>query len=569
MAMTARVSGVGGLLATNVNAYLSSVEIPEGADPRQYELQVHDSVVDALRAYGYFSPDINISYSQRNHVRISIDKGKRTYIKNLDLQVQGQARQDDTVLQTVKKSPLAQDQGKPLVQEEYTTLKSQLDTLALQRGYFDAHYLANRIEIRPWEQRADIFLIWDSGPRYRFGAIHFKGSQIRQNRLRAMLPFKEGDPYSSDQIAEYNSRLGDSGWFRSVTVVPQLKAASSPQASSTPETSTEQAAKPKNTTAPVNVTVIPADRDQFDTGVGISSDIGPNLQFTWTRPWMNSRGDSWKNQLFLSRPRSKLGGQYRIPLAQPLHDEFDFNYGFQYINDNNTITRGIYFTPDRVWHFNNGWNQHLYVRFSKDDFNQAHQSGNVFLITPGISWDRTSVDNPQFPMHGNRQDFMIEGASSSLGSDISFIRSEFTTRWIESIGNNNRFYLRGNIAATATNQFSKMPPQLRFFAGGDDSVRGYGYQKISPRTSDNELLGGKDMITGTAEYQRRLFGNFWGAVFYDAGNAFDSWPVHKVYRAAGIGIRWVTLIGPIRINLAHAYDGHKGLHVSFAIGPEF
>lgn len=587
--LVVNLSGVKGEAATNIQAYLHTIEIPDDSRAISFSSVIHNNVVDALKAYGYYSPTIDMDFPHRRQVDLKVQPGKRTHIKELYVRIEGDAQNDPKIKALLEKSPLLKEKGKPLSHYDYEYFKKQLDTLALSRGYFDASYPVHRMEIRPWEQRADIYLVYDSGHRYHFGDVSYEGSQIQERKLTAITPFKQGDAYSADALAELNSRLSQTGWFRSVSVRPQLAQTSNTAEGNdgaggsglmgpsavvrpSPDDSTEQPAprQASQAVAPVDVQLLPADRHHFDVGVGYETDVGPHMQFSWLQPWVNSRGDSWTNRLYLSGPKETLAGQYRIPLANPLNDAYEFNYGFEYLDDNDTRSRKTYVAPTRVWHFTNGWNQRLYVRVSQEDFTQASDSANVFLVTPGISWDRTAVDNEQFPMHGNRQDFLIEGTSRKLGSDISFLRAEATTRWIESLGNNNRFYMRGNIGATATNDFHRMPASLRFFAGGDSSVRGYSYESLAPRDRHHDLLGGRDMVSGTAEYQYRLSGNWWGATFYDVGNAFDDWSDMSLQRAAGVGIRWISPVGPIRLDLAHPFNGdHSPWRIHFAIGPEF
>ena len=124
--------------------------------------------------------------------------------------------------------------------------------------------------------------------------------------------------------------------------------------------------------------------------------------------------------------------------------------------------------------------------------------------------------------------------------------------------------------ATATDTFDKIPPSLRFFAGGDQSVRGYSYESLSPENDDGELLGGQHMLTASAEYQRRVTGNWWGATFVDTGNAFNAWWPEELKTGAGVGIRWISPVGPVRFDIAHPFDNEEDAwRLHFAIGPEF
>ena len=112
-------------------------------------------------------------------------------------------------------------------------------------------------------------------------------------------------------------------------------------------------------------------------------------------------------------------------------------------------------------------------------------------------------------------------------------------------------FLRGQAGATWQNDpLRDIPPSLRFFAGGDQSVRGYGYQRLGPEDASGDVVGGKNLLVGSVELERAL-GKDWGVVlFYDAGNAFDSFSDYRIYEGAGLGVRRYTPIGPVKVDLA-------------------
>lgn len=568
-ALSVDLTGVTGLVATNVVNYLKPIKVAEDSEPEAYRQQVRRYTLDALKAYGYYSPEVTITSLDRNRVVLEIAPGEPVVVHTLQVAVEGEAGDDEPFEKALKDSPLLEDEGKPLSHAHYELLKTELSTLAAQRGYFDAEFLPSRIEVRPWENRADIFLVMHSGKRYTFGEVRYKGSQIEQRRLEQMRPFNPGDPYLADDLSQYNQRLSDSGWFRSISIKPHLNAAAdvvelAPGESAPAPTSSARGE------APINITVTPADRHRFETSVGYATDVGPRTQLTWKQPWVNDEGDSWTNTLYLSGKTQRISGTYKKPLARPLHDRYEFDYGLERVSENDTSSVQAYVTPARVWRFENGWEQRIYVRFAQEHFTQADDKDTIFMIMPGIAWTRTAVDNPRFPMQGNRQTLKLEGASSQLGSDVTFARADATTQWITHLGNDNRFFGRLRLGTINTEDFHRLPPSLRFFAGGDNSLRGYGYNDIAPRNASGELIGGEHLWVSTLEYQRRISGNWWAATFMDAGNVMDHWSSGDVKRSAGVGVRWQTIVGPIRVDIAHPFDSKEDAwRLHFAIGPEF
>ncbi|WP_110691791.1 autotransporter assembly complex protein TamA [Salinicola halophyticus] len=590
-ALDVTVKGLSGPPAKNVVDILSELEADSQATRERLDGVVRDRAEKALQAFGYYNASLATRYPDEDNKRVVIDikPGERTQITQVDLSLEGDAKQDKAFEQVMASSPLKV--GDPLLHSRYDGYKGKISTLALERGYFNSRFRQQRIEVRPWENSARIFLDFDSGTRYRFGNVHFKGSQIEQRRLRNMIPFEPGDPYIAGDLATLNQNLGQTNWFAGVAVRPRVNEDASP----TPPSRWWSAATGRDTTAdstevmggpglsaareltdsqptivPVDVELTPADRHQFEVGVGYATDVGPRTQFTWTMPWLNRYGHSLTNSLFLSAPEQRVSGEYTIPLANPLRDSYRVRYGLKNIDNEDTKSFESSVQLARHWEFSNGWIQDLYWQTTYEDFTQADQDDAVLLLYPGISWSRTRKRNETFPSWGDKQQLTLEWSDPSWGSDARFVRTTFDSQWVRMLGSENRFVGRIGGGAMATNTFDKVPPSLRFFAGGDQSIRGYSYESLSPENDDGELLGGQHMLTSSVEYQRHLTGNFWSATFVDTGNAFDEWWPDELKTGAGVGVRWISPVGPIRFDIAHPFDDEEdSWRLHFSIGPEF
>jgi len=590
-ALDVEVRGLSGPAAENVVNILSELDADSQATRERLDGVVRDRAQQALQAYGYYNAALATSYPDEDNERVVIDvkPGERTHITQLNVAVEGEAQQDEAFDEAMQAIPLKV--GDPLVHSRYEGFKNRLSTLALERGYFSSRFRQQRIEVRPWENSARIFLDLDSGPRYRFGRVRFEGSQIEPHRLHNMIPFEPGDPYLAGDLAVLNQNLGQTDWFRGVAVRPRVNE-DAPPATPSPwwreatgrETTLDttkilggpglqvarQLTGSQPTIVPVNVELTPADRHQFEVGVGYATDVGPRTQFSWTMPWLNRYGHSLTNSLYLSAPEQRFSGEYAIPLENPLRDSYRVRYGLERVDNEDTKSFESSVQLARHWVFSNGWVQDLYWQTTYEDFTQADQDDAVLLLYPGISWSRTRKRNPTFPSWGDKQQLTLEWSEPAWGSDARFVRTTFSTQWIRMLGSENRFLWRLGGGAMATDTFDKIPPSLRFFAGGDQSIRGYSYESLSPENEDGELLGGQHMLTSSLEYQRHLTGNFWGATFVDTGDAFDEWWPEELKTGAGVGVRWISPVGPIRFDIAHPFDDEEdSWRLHFSIGPEF
>lgn len=596
-AFEVNVEGVEGEVSDNINAYIKALKVNEFTEAR-LEGEIRRRVAEAMRPFGYYEPDINLTLEDgKSGVNIQIDPGQPVTIEVLSLKLNGDASEDAPFVSAVEDFPL--EQGDVLRHSPWDSLRDRLSTLALERGYFNWQFADRRMEVRPYLNSARLYMDFDSGRRYRFGDIHIRGSHIEPERLEKMRSFELNEPYLAESIAEYNQRLSETGWFKVVSVRPRLddpaelmtvtptersasmwwqEATGREMADGSPlienisldaMRSALKVSPSDNVSMPIDISVEPADRHQLEVGVGFATDVGPRMSFSWQQPWINRFGHSLDNDLYISAPEQRFSGEYSIPLDDPLKDSYELQYGIKHKDDNDTRTLEGSLKIARRWQFDNDWVQSVYVRTTFEDFTQGGESDQVWLVYPGVQWTRTRTREQRFPVWGDRQKLSIEYSDTFWGSDAQFLRINGDTQWVRMIGNDNRFVGGLGIGAIETDDFDRIPPSLRFFAGGDRSVRGYSYESLSPRNAEGRLRGGQQRLTASLEYQRRVTGNWWGAAFADTGDAFDNWAPDSLKTGAGLGVRWVSPVGPIRLDVAHPFDHEDDWRLHFSIGPEF
>jgi translocation and assembly module TamA len=155
-----------------------------------------------------------------------------------------------------------------------------------------------------------------------------------------------------------------------------------------------------------------------------------------------------------------------------------------------------------------------------------------------------------------------------LLSDITFGQVTLRGKYIRSIGEKSRIITRAAIGATEVSDFEQFPSSLRFFAGGDSSIRGYDYQSLGPEGDDGEVEGGRYLAVGSIEYENMFLGDWGGAVFTDFGNAYNSFSDPIEY-SVGIGVRWRSPVGLIRVDVAKGLsDTDEGIALHIVIGPD-
>ncbi|MFU2133483.1 autotransporter assembly complex protein TamA [Gallibacterium anatis] len=553
--ITLKVEGIKNKAAyNNVMVHLSSLKTIPVENSDHYYYLASKTIDEALRAVGYFNSKIDYQFVPQPNAKqdllianVALDEPVK--IAEIQVQLLGDAEKDENFLALQKQVPKL---GTVLNQGVYDDYKAELEKVALAKGFFDYQFLTHRLAILPSAHEAYWQLAFDSGKRYRYGNIHFQGSQIREDYLRNILAIQSGDPYLINDLSELSTDLSASNWFKSVLVQPNID---------------KQSKK-----VDLDVLVQPRLKNSYEIGIGYGTDVGPRLQFGWNKPWINSRGQSFSSNFYISDPKKTIEATYKIPLLkQPLNYYYEISTGYEEEKKNDTDTSGLTLAILRYWNRETGWQNSFGVRARYDNFTQANVSNRTLLIYPTAGFNRTRVRGGLFPYWGDSQKITLNWGNKAVGSDVDFYSAIASTSWIRTYAENHRFLTRAEIGYLSTNQFDKIPPALRFFAGGDRSIRGYGYHKISPKDKNGELTGANRLFTASIEYQYQVKPKWWGAIFYDTGFASDHFAFNDLRKGAGIGVRWNSPIGAVKFDIAtpiNDKDDSKNIQFYIGIGAE-
>ncbi|HGL4479054.1 TPA: autotransporter assembly complex protein TamA [Klebsiella oxytoca] len=550
-----QVEGLSGELEKNVRAQLSTIQSDEVTPDRRFRARVDDAIREGLKALGYYEPTIDFDLRPppakgRQVLIAKVTPGEPVRIGGTEVILRGGARTDRDYLDLLNTRPAI---GTILNHGDYDSFKSSLTRVALRKGYFDSEFNKSQLGVSLDRHQAFWDIDYNSGERYRFGPVTFEGSQIRDEYLQNLVPFKQGDYYTSQDLAELNRRLAATGWFSSVVVAPQFE-------------------KSRQTKVlPLQGVVSPRKENTVETGVGYSTDVGPRVKGTWRKPWMNSYGHSLTSSLSLSAPEQQLDFSYKVPLLKsPLEQYYLMQGGFKRTDLNDTQADSTTLAVSRYWEVSSGWQRALNLRWSLDHFTQANVTNTTMLIYPGVSVNRTRSRGGLMPTWGDSQRYSVDYSNTMWGSDINFIVMQAQDVWIRTLYDRHRFVVRGNLGWIEADNFSKVPPDLRFFAGGDRSIRGYKYKSISPKDDDGKLMGASKLATGSLEYQYNVSGKWWGAVFVDSGEAVSDIRESNFKTGAGLGVRWQSPVGPIKLDIARPIGDKEehGLQFYIGLGPE-
>jgi translocation and assembly module TamA len=432
---------------------------------------------------------------------------------------------------------------------QYEDFKSALVRAATYAGYFDADFTRARVVVDPASQSADLALFFETGPKYRFGDVTFTEGILRESLLAGYSDIRPGEPYSSRQITELYQALNGSTFFESVRIVTEP---------------VDTDAK----TVPVHVRLTPAKRKIFSAGGGFTTDLGPHIRFGFANRRINNRGHQFDSRLYLSPVDSELNTAYRWPRRDPRSDWLSVIAGAQHLetdtSEHDKLTLGVL----RTRSLGRSWLETRYVNVEWENYVVANQDTSSQLVILGNNWEKAVGRALSRADNGYRVNFDVRGASDSLGSDTSFLQFRSRLRWIHSFTDRARVLGRANIGATAKESLDELPASVRFFSGGDRSVRGYEFQSIGPVNDDGEVIGGSHQVDLSLEFDYLVAERWAVAGFVDSGSAFDEGNI-DLHTGVGLGVRWYSPLGPVRLDFAHPLDDpDKSLRVHISLGPD-
>lgn len=554
-AVQVEITGVDDEIEQNVRATLGLVrfgsreDLSEGAVRRLFR-RADSQVRQAMRPYGYYDPQIERELERANGgwvARLRIDPGKAVQIAAVDVRIFGEGRDETRFRDVINGSPLRI--GRRLRHPEYDQLRNRLQSTAAALGYFDAQFEAHRLEVDPAARSARIVLHMQTGPRYRFGLIELEQSILDDDLLNRIMTIREGQYFDAEELLNTQYRLTDSLYFSNVLVETRPP--------------NEQQLE-----VPIRIETSPAARQRIRTGIGYATDtrLRGILKVDWRR--LNKAGHSAGTELRLAQNLSELSGRYRIPIGDPIKERLLFNAGVTQEELADLESRRTRVGASHVTMRGGDWQRRLYVNLLNERTRVPDQPTlEDLLVIPGIGMEKLVTDNILFPRQGYRVRGDLRGSQELLGASNDFLRFELEYNRVDSIGEKWRFFSRSTLGIGVVDDFGTLPASQRFFAGGDLSVRGYGFNTLGPRDEEGNVIGGRHLVFGSFEAERLVWGRVALAAFVDTGNALDDFG-DGLETSVGLGVNVHTPVGTVRVSLARSVTENRGVRFHLSIRPD-
>jgi len=553
-----RVKGVEGEVLKNVEAALSP---PEGLmrDKKvdrlwldHYAAQAEAKARTALEPFGYYRAAIATALTGSDQegfiLNVVVAPGDPVRLVEVKVEAQGPGASEEVVKTAVAAFPLKV--GDVLLHQKYEAAKGELLSKALALGYLDAGFPAHEIEVSPANGSARITLVLQTGPRYRFGEVTFEGAPLYPDELlRRYVAFKPGAPFSYDRLGRTQSNLANSGDFREVTVLPRKDEA-------------------VDLEIPVLVSLKPAPGRTIRPGFGYGTDTGFRGSLSYKELNLFHQGHVLTVEAVVAENFQGIGAGYVIPSHVNLRTMTGLQVNLQREEVTSYLSTLAALEISRTHSFGGGRIGTAYLRLQYEQFTVGLQDTSARLVMPGLRFSGRKYDNIIRPTSGYNYSLELRGTHQALGSDTGFIQAVAEGAYLAPLPGRLTLRTRATVGATwQDDPLADLPASLRFFAGGDTSVRGYAYKSLGPTNAIGEVIGGPNLLQGSVELERALFESWGVSLFYDVGNAFRSFSDFQLYQGAGIGLHYYTRVGGLNLSLARQVGvGDPGFRVHFSIG---
>lgn len=607
--VTYRISGIKDPLLSNVRRHVEEFSLTGSA--RVSTMQFDEIVTDAearareaLKPYGYYQPSFDTELVRNGRedwrVEMRINRGPPVRVAAADIVVRGPGSDLGTLAEWQLDWPLAE--GKILNQVRWEEQKDAALDLLKAEGYLSANYVLSAIELDLVRNEATLKIVLDTGPQAVFGDVVFRQDVVKPEVLHNIPRFERGSPYSAELLAKFRYDLWSTGYFTDIRVETQEHLDRDPP------------------TVDLVATLETTARNTYQGTLGFGTDTGFRTQAFWKRRLLSSRGDRLDVGIGYQELDDEFSvrADYRIPrrtetrqfwvanasvqsenqdlefkrsesdegfvkLANGSVNEFFLRLGNLRVRDRKQGYRQIFETV---------FAQYLRTSYNYDPGADATPEviairddpvlGRLFRDTVGtlalgVEWDWPAITGNEFETQGHHEQAWIFTASDSWGSDRDFTQVYASSRRSYLKGERFKILLRAEAGFTDAAvdtvfldiggeslplSVTRLPNRYRFKAGGSNSVRGYGFEDLS-----NNDIGSNHIVTASAEVEMRVLPKWSIAAFFDVGNAFNDWDERNLKKGIGAGIRWYSIAGPIRVDIAQALDVEgKPLRLHFTLG---
>ena len=521
----------------------------------RYLGRVPKLVADALEPFGYYRSETTVTKERSGdgsyRVLVRIDPGPQTIVRTLTVGVTGEGRREEELRRVVREFPL--QKGASLDHQLYEQGKLDLRLEANALGYMQAAFSTHTIRVTPAEDAADIELVLETGPRFYFGETTLidESESFDEDFLRRFLTYHPGDVYSHKELHRTRLSFYGANRFDDILIVPLM----------------DEIADQR---LPISIKLVPGKQQRLRPGIGYGTNTGARISLDYRNMQVAETPHAYFLDLSLAEKMQFFETRYAIPRPGNSDNNLIGTIGLRREDLSTYTTQMIYAEGEHTYGLGYGKTGALYLRYLREDSDVGNDNNIAQLLIPGLRYYQRSYDDLLNPKRGYQFRLEVRGSLDALVSDVTLGQVLAAGSFMMPLSRKLTLHTRVEAATTLKDdELSQVPPSMRFFVGGDNSVRGYAYKSRGPRNEFGDVTGGDSLLVGSIEAEYSLTEQWGLALFYDAGSAFNASHEIEIIQGTGIGVRRYTPIGPIKFDLAYRIDEKdNGVRLHFSVGFE-
>ena len=519
----------------------------------RFAKQAEEKTRTALEPFGYYHALVTVAVEPNgdgHRILVKVLPGEPVRLSEVRVALAGPGSEEKRLLRLVDRFPL--NKGDVLLHQKYEEAKANLNTRAQDLGYLDAEYSRHEIRIEKSATTATVELVLDTGEKYYFGETDIRGApDYPDGFLGRHLTYQSGEVFSYTSLGETQRNFSNSERFTEVVITPEKQDAEEHK-------------------VPVSVQLKQGPRISVRPGIGYGTDTGARFTVRYRDLNLFHLGHEFFSHLYVAERLQGLVTGYIIPSPLDVRTSTTLQLNLQQEETTNYFSRILALELDRNRSLGKGKMVTAYVKAQYEDYTVGDQKATARLLLPGLRYSDDRYDNPIRPRRGFRYALELRGTHQMLGSDTALVQILAEGSYLLRLPWRLSLHTRLKAGTTMLHDsFSEIPPSLRFFTGGDQSVRGYSYKSLGPRDAKGQVVGGKQLFNSSFELERALFKDWGVSVFYDTGNTFNSFSSIKLFQGAGVGLHYYTSVGALNLSVAQPLGAdNPSVHFHFTVGFE-
>ncbi|MGX9700030.1 autotransporter assembly complex protein TamA [Janthinobacterium lividum] len=557
-------------------------------DREQLQRLVRDTPEQAknlVATAGYYTPVVTVrvdTTGAKPVVIVDLDPGQPVTIDKVELELRGfdptppLAASEPYDTEALKRS-WSLKTGSVFRQSDWESAKRALLREVVQTRYPRAQLVDTQAVVDPETHKVSLLVVLDSGPELRFGELRIEGlKRYDASIIRNLDKIRPGEYYSESALQSFQARLQDTGYFASVEVSADMSSILNEQIEAGQESQQAEVegasaaeAKPANRgpapLLPLVVRVTENKQQNVSAGLGFSTNTGNRAQLNYDN--LNVWGTRFKSAITMETKKQAAHANFYFPTTERGYND-SAGASFERSDISNEITAVTTISAKRNWGGTNLERSLTFEFLSEDKTVVGLEQTRSKSLPLTYAITKRSLDSLLFPTKGYVINAQVGGALLPVLTDERFVRVAGKAVYYRPLGEKGELIVRGEMGALGSKEKRGVPAVYLFRAGGDQSVRGYAYQELGVKEGD-ATIGGRYMLTGSAEYQYWFKPKWAIAAFYDAGNAADTVKAAMTPKSGyGLGGRYKSPVGPINVDVAyghavHAYRLHFSLGFTF------